>query len=82
MTAAWSITLTGLAHYDCPRCGAVLVMRVNGDTGKGFYGCTHFPHCRGTRELDGTTGGHPDPHGNMDSALEDSGLDNNGWGND
>ena len=36
----------------CPRCGAAMTERVNGKTGDRFLGCTKYPRCRGTRQLD------------------------------
>jgi Topoisomerase DNA binding C4 zinc finger len=35
----------------CPRCGAVMVKRRN-KQGKAFWGCSTFPRCRGTREVE------------------------------
>lgn len=72
------------AAYGCPRCGSRMIMRTRQTDAHGFYGCANYPRCRGTRNLDGTPsrGAHPDPHGNMDDALGDSGLDNDGWGAD
>jgi len=70
------------AAWPCPSCRGPMKMRVNGRSGKGFYGCVAYPKCRGTRELDGLVDRHPDPHGNMDSALEMSDMDNGGWGSD
>lgn len=34
--------------YDCYDCGAPMVERTNGKTGKKFYGCSTFPKCRNT----------------------------------
>lgn len=37
---------------DCPICGASMVRRVakkGGNVGETFWGCSHFPQCRGTR---------------------------------
>lgn len=37
---------------DCPICGASMVRRVakkGGNAGEAFWGCSHFPQCRGTR---------------------------------
>lgn len=34
----------------CPKCGAMMVRRTNSKTGDGFWGCSSFPKCRGTRE--------------------------------
>lgn len=35
----------------CPLCGAPMEQRVNGGTGKVFYGCSRYPACRGNRSL-------------------------------
>lgn len=35
----------------CPRCGDVMTPRFARGGGKVFWGCTHFPACRGTRQL-------------------------------
>ena len=37
---------------ECPTCGASMVRRVakkGGNAGESFWGCSHFPQCRGTR---------------------------------
>jgi len=37
---------------DCPVCGTSMVRRVakkGGNAGEAFWGCSHFPQCRGTR---------------------------------
>lgn len=39
----------------CPKCGAVMVKRLakrGANAGSYFYGCSRFPHCRGTRSID------------------------------
>lgn len=33
----------------CPRCGEIMVHRVNRRNGKGFWGCSTFPTCKGIR---------------------------------
>ncbi|MBB3800633.1 restriction system protein [Xanthomonas arboricola] len=33
---------------NCPRCGSMLVQRINRRTGENFLGCSQFPKCRGT----------------------------------
>jgi ssDNA-binding Zn-finger/Zn-ribbon topoisomerase 1 len=35
----------------CPRCGGVLVIRVNGLTGEDFLGCRRWPECKHTEPL-------------------------------
>ena len=35
----------------CPRCGSVMVERLNRRTGERFLGCRRFPRCRGARSL-------------------------------
>jgi hypothetical protein len=35
-------------HPFCPRCNSPMVIRI-GRKGK-FFGCSSFPHCRGTRD--------------------------------
>lgn len=37
----------------CPMCGGEMVKRARND-GHEFWGCSRFPKCRGTRDLDGT----------------------------
>ncbi|PPT61954.1 restriction endonuclease [Xanthomonas arboricola] len=32
---------------NCPRCGSVLLQRINRSTGENFLGCSQFPKCRG-----------------------------------
>lgn len=36
----------------CPRCGKPMRERHNRRTGKPFLGCSGFPECRGTREIE------------------------------
>lgn len=33
----------------CPRCGTEMVLRTSRRDGSGFWGCTKYPQCRGTR---------------------------------
>ncbi|MBT3360858.1 MAG: nuclease [Rhodospirillales bacterium] len=35
----------------CPRCGGVMVERLNSGTGERFLGCRRFPRCGGARSL-------------------------------
>jgi hypothetical protein len=37
----------------CPDCGGPMVLRTRRATGDLFYGCSHFPDCRGTRPFQG-----------------------------
>ena len=36
----------------CPECNAKMVSRKSKE-GRRFWGCPNFPHCRGTRDVDG-----------------------------
>ena len=36
----------------CPRCGSPMVVRRNRSSGQQFLGCSLYPACYGTRELD------------------------------
>ena len=42
---------------ECPKCGARMVSRKQGETGRRFWGCSNFPTCRGTRDTDGNAPG-------------------------
>ena len=35
----------------CPHCGKRMVLRYNGQTGEPFFGCSDYPHCRDTRDV-------------------------------
>lgn len=42
------------AEPVCPRCGSVMkqkTARQGANAGSGFWGCSQFPHCRGTRQI-------------------------------
>jgi len=39
------------SEMSCPRCGGILVERLNQGTGERFLGCKRFPRCRGSRSL-------------------------------
>lgn len=41
--------LNGLGKPRCPACGAVMVVRTARRTHREFWGCPHYPHCRGYR---------------------------------
>ena len=48
------ITAPSEAHPACPSCGQTMILKTaqKGRTpGKRFWGCSGFPHCRGTRKL-------------------------------
>ena len=34
----------------CPKCGAPMVLRLNGKKGNQFWGCQNFPQCKGVRQ--------------------------------
>lgn len=38
-------------YLDCPRCGGVMVEKLNKQTGDPFLGCKRFPRCKGSRSL-------------------------------
>ena len=40
----------------CPYCGAKMVLRTNRHTGDRFWGCSQYPDCKGTRDIDPDTG--------------------------
>ncbi|MGI8981848.1 MAG: topoisomerase DNA-binding C4 zinc finger domain-containing protein [Pirellulaceae bacterium] len=35
----------------CPKCGKRMALRENSRTGEPFFGCSDFPNCRGTRDV-------------------------------
>lgn len=35
----------------CPQCGKQMTLRHNGKTGEPFFGCSDFPRCRATRDI-------------------------------
>jgi hypothetical protein len=39
---------------ECPKCGGLMVQRM-GPRGP-FWGCPNYPECRGSRNIDGSTG--------------------------
>lgn len=49
----WKVTMPKKVEWACPRCDKEMVRRTNKHKQKDFYGCSNFPDCRGTRELDG-----------------------------
>ncbi len=36
-------------YNRCPLCGSVMVERTKRATGEKFYGCSHYPTCRGSK---------------------------------
>jgi len=42
---------------ECPTCGSSMVRRANRSNGTEFFGCSEFPRCRGTRQVDGDSTG-------------------------
>ena len=42
---------------ECPTCGSSMVRRANRSSGTEFFGCSEFPKCRGTRQVDGSATG-------------------------
>ncbi len=55
-TGGASVTVSSasqsVAGLTCPRCGSAMVRRTaqrGTNTGAGFWGCSRFPQCRGTR---------------------------------
>jgi len=40
-------------EMNCPTCSSSMVLRRNRATGQPFFGCTHFPRCRGVRQVQG-----------------------------
>jgi ssDNA-binding Zn-finger/Zn-ribbon topoisomerase 1 len=38
-------------YPNCPRCANRMVIRNNASTGHPFFGCSQFPRCRGTRDV-------------------------------
>ena len=51
----------------CPDCGWAMIKRRNRRTGEAFLGCSRFPACRGTRQIDHSPPAfqgieHPVPH--------------------
>jgi len=39
----------GAADLACPTCGAAMFKRFSRQTNQMFWGCTHYPRCKGTR---------------------------------
>ncbi|MDH3694831.1 MAG: restriction endonuclease [Gammaproteobacteria bacterium] len=48
------VTPVSTTEIECPECGGAMVRRVankGARAGQGFWGCSQFPKCRGTRPL-------------------------------
>ena len=64
---------------DCPDCGGTmrLIPKGRGKTKKDFWGCTEYPGCRGTRNVDPETG-RPEtdenPRRSMRAEMDDDPL--------
>jgi ssDNA-binding Zn-finger/Zn-ribbon topoisomerase 1 len=41
------------SRYKCGRCSSPMVLRANRTTGKQFYGCSKYPECDSTLDVDG-----------------------------
>jgi len=41
---------------ECPKCKSKMIKRVNHTTKQEFWGCSNYPQCKGSRNLDGTIG--------------------------
>ena len=54
----------------CPECDAKMVSRKNKE-GRRFWGCSNFPHCRGTRDIDGKSRNERYHEKNPDVERED-----------
>lgn len=53
----------------CPKCGSTMIIRIarrGSNTGNKFYGCSKYPHCKGTIDADQTE------QGNIEPAIADS----------
>jgi ssDNA-binding Zn-finger/Zn-ribbon topoisomerase 1 len=42
---------------ECPRCGSFMISRMNKSNQSRFWGCSNFPVCAGTRDVDGNSAG-------------------------
>ena len=47
---------------ECPECGGDMVIRKNRKTGEQFYGCSIYPQCDGTEQIQSAPkkGDYPD----------------------
>ena len=48
---AYANDLSDSNYPACPVCGNSMVLRRNSKTGEPFFGCSEFPECRGTRDV-------------------------------
>ena len=46
-----SMQPTSPTEPACPTCGAAMFKRFNRQTSQMFWGCTHYPRCKGTRAV-------------------------------
>lgn len=44
--------LTEADYPTCPKCGQRMALRENSKTGEPFFGCSDFPKCRATRDVE------------------------------
>ena len=47
-----SVAAEAVSQPECPRCGAAMALRTarqGANAGNGFWGCSTYPRCRGTR---------------------------------
>ncbi len=71
-----------IARTLCPKCGAVMITRINKSTNQEFLGCSKFPKCKGSRNLSGApvrpqaTHTYEIPHGweDLDEVAQDWGF--------
>lgn len=49
---AYASALPESDYPTCPLCGNLMVLRHNGTTGDPFFGCSEFPRCRATRDVE------------------------------
>lgn len=55
VAALESIAAKETSRPECPRCGAAMTLRTarqGANAGNGFWGCSTYPRCRGTRAAD------------------------------
>ena len=45
-------TQKGIEEGICPRCGGQLVLRTSKKDGRQFYGCSNYPNCKFTKQVD------------------------------
>lgn len=47
-----AVSNSAVADVTCPNCGASMVKRTRRNDGAEFWGCTKYPECKGTRNMD------------------------------